>query len=411
MTALIEQLLQQRIGMDIRSVGQQSLQRVLSGELQKFACNLSSYQQQLPQSDAMWTSLVEAIVVPETWFFRYPESFRLVAELASHLLNKQDGTKLSLLCLPCSTGEEPYSLAITLMQQGYQPHQFQIDALDINTKVLAQAKQGSFRDYSFRGCPAGLKERYFTARDGLYQIHPEIRKTVNFRYGNLLDPASLPPKKYHLVFCRNLLIYFDQDTQQAAVRQLRQLMLSTAYLFSGPAETGAFVKAGMVSLTQRDSFAFADPQKQTQLEPAKSTKATTVSAAALKTPKMSPAKPAGQTGRPSSTRVLPQAAPVKKNTSLLDDIERQANQGQLTQALALCQQALIELGPSAQLFYLWGLLSDSLNQKGNAEIYYRKTLYIEPLHAQALKQLAALLRAQNDYAAAERFEQRLNPRK
>ncbi|WP_337841825.1 protein-glutamate O-methyltransferase CheR [Rheinheimera sp.] len=411
MTVLIEQLLQQRIGMDIRSVGRQTLQRVLSAELQKFSCNLADYQHQLPVSEPMWTSLVEAMVVPETWFFRYPESFRLVAELASHLLTRQSSARLAVLCLPCSTGEEPYSLAITLMQQGYQPNQFQIDALDINTKVLAQAEQGLFRDYSFRGCPAGLKERYFTARGGQYQIHPDLRQSVSFRYGNLLDSSTLPQKKYHLVFCRNLLIYFDQNTQQSAVRQLRQLMLPDGYLFSGPAETGAFLKAGMTSLTQRDSFAFANPQEKNRQTAVAKPLLVAVSGSALNKSTRTVAKPAGHRQKPGRTEVLPQAVPVKKNTGLLEDIEQQANQGQLTQALALCQQALTELGPSARLFYVWGLLSDSLDQKGNAEMYYRKALYIEPLHTQALKQLTALLRAQNDHAAAERFEQRLTPRK
>jgi chemotaxis protein methyltransferase WspC len=117
------------------------------------------------------------------------------------------------------------------------------------------------------------------------------------------------------------------------------------------------------------------------------------------------------TPKATATRIikpLQQTVTVgKSKENLLQRIEQLSNAGQLDEALDLCQQALSEVGPDAELFYLWGLLLDSMGQQSNAEKYYRKALYMDPLHAAALKQLAALLRAQGHTAAAMLLEQRI----
>lgn len=409
MTAFIEQLLYQRIGMDVHSIGRKTFERVLSQQLQKHHCSADEYALLLLQSPEIWTALVEAIVIPETWFFRYPESFRLFEELVKPQMMAMPGRQpLKILCLPCSTGEEAYSIAMTLFACGFNNTQFCIDALDINNKVLEQARQGFFRSYSFRGQSQTLFSRYFQVNEGGYQLHPDVVSSVNFRYGNLFDVSTLPAKNYDFVFCRNLLIYFDNKNQQVAISQLQKLLSHDGYLFSGPAEAGAFVRSGMSPLGRRDSFAFRHmPQKQS-LKVASTLPAPSVpknKTSPLKRKKTALALSNSENKTVKSARV--QLTPVNDGTGQLSRIEQLANAGQLATALKLCEQLLQELGPSAQLFYLWGLVSDGMEQQRNAELYYRKALYLEPMHAAALRQLAALLHAQGQTGAAALIEQRM----
>lgn len=413
MSAFIENMLYQKIGMDIKSVGQQVFQRVLLQQLQKYQCDLMQYSVLLQQSDEIWTSLVEAIVVPETWFFRYPESFSLFEELVKHQLNSNP-TKpvLNILCLPCSSGEEAYSIAITLLRSGYSAQQFSIDAIDINTQVLEQAQAGVFRPYSFRTHNLPFINQFFETTEASYLLRQDVRDCVKFRYGNLFEAATLPAKNYDFIFCRNLLIYFDQKTQQLAIQQLRKLLKKEGFLFSGPAEASVFAKSGMIPMARRECFAFS---QASQHEPSKITKLTFAPAVLKdksKKPGLTmPAVALKQTLTPKiNITTLGQAVVPKKSErkhDLLQRIDELANSGQLHAALELCQAALSDIGPSAQLFYVWGLLFDSMGYKGNAEIYYRKVLYLEPMHSAALRQLAALLHSQGQTAAAALIEQRM----
>lgn len=420
MSAFIEKLLYEKIGMDIQSIGQRNFQRVLTQQLQKFDCDLAHYTLLLQQSEQIWLSLVEAIVIPETWFFRYPESFSLLEELVRR--RQQGGlgqSKLHILCLPCSTGEEAYSIAITLLKCGLTAEQFCIDAIDINSQVLQQAQAGLFRQYSFRSNNFEAIEAFFQHSAAQYQLKQEVIACVNLRYGNLFEPATLPTKHYDMVFCRNLLIYFDQKTQNIAVAQLKKMLSKEGVLFSGPAEVGAFTRACMTQLARRDCFAFTHSVVKTAASRplvaaglpvnAGLDKATGRSSKAAVTAKLPRVVRAANTAgpKPSPVRVVPAHA----GKDILHRIEQYSNAGKLDDALGLCQQALSEQGPSAQLFYLWGLLSDSLGNKNNAELYYRKALYLQPLHGAALRQLAALLHAQGHAAAAALLEQRIKANK
>lgn len=418
MTTAIEKLLSQKIGMDVKSVGQQSFQRVLSQQLKKFGCTLEQYLALLQQSNEAWVSLVEAMVIPETWFFRYPESFNLLGELVDR--RQQTNLKpaqLQILCLPCSSGEEAYSIAISLLKYGLSAEQFCIDAIDINSQVLQQAQAGIFKQYSFRSNNLPDIQQFFIQTESSYQLKPEVLACVNLKLGNIFDSATLPVKTYDFIFCRNLLIYFDQDKQNVAVNQLKKLLSADGFLFSGPAEAGAFARSGMSQLTRRDCFAFANASKiQPVALPQKTS--TTRSTPSLLKAKLFATKNNNELADKNRSIIktpiksIPlsshQPTPVSiSQTDLMQSIEQLSNAGQLQQAFDLCNQALNEFGPSAQLFYLWALLFDSMGNHTKADIYYRKVLYLEPLHTAALKQLAALLHSQGQVAAAKLLEQRI----
>ncbi|RVU40578.1 protein-glutamate O-methyltransferase CheR [Rheinheimera riviphila] len=444
MNELISQLLYQRIGFDIQSVGSSMLDRVVQQQMQKFQCSAEQYLQGVQQSTDLWLSLVEAMMVPETWFYRYPKSFALMAELVAELLKEQlksadPATPIRILSLPCSSGEEAYSIAIYLLNAGVAPQQFVIDAIDINRQVLEQAAIGLYRENSFRETDTGLRDRYFdSSAKGCYQLKPGVRALVRFNYGNLFAAGALGNTSYDLIFCRNLLIYFDTATQIKAVSLLRQVLKSTGYLFSGPAEAGVFSRAGMQSLAKAECFAYAN----TQLPPApasiakkstllnnkplgstlgsnnlasknvasKNMPGSVKTAAGSTLPRQAIAgksqRPAVKINDPTKT-VDNQQAKVTNAANMLATIEQLANQGFLAEALQCCAAGYEQAGPSAELFYWWGLIYDSNRDSANAEKYYRKSLYYDPLHSRTIAQLSRLLKAKGDVAAAALIEQRL----
>lgn len=182
--------------------------------------------------------MIEAVIVPETWFFRYPESFATLARLAvKRLAEIKHLRALRILSLPCSTGEEPYSIAMALLDAGLGAHQFKVDGMDVSPLSVARAKEARYGRNSFRGADLGFRERHFDAEDEGYRLSERVREQVRLQVGNLLDPALLANEApYDFVFCRNLLIYFDQPTQQQVFEVLKRLTHQDGVLFIGPAE-------------------------------------------------------------------------------------------------------------------------------------------------------------------------------
>src|SRR5947207_486084 len=207
----IRALLQERMGLDPLSLGPELIDRAVSDRM--VACSVTDtceYEERLRKPDEL-QALIDAVIVPETWFFRDGEPFRL---LQQHALNKwwpqHPGGKLRALSIPCSTGEEPYSIAMALMDGGLSPISFSFAGVDISTRSLEKAKAALYNYNSFRGAELSFRERYFKKTGAEYQLDATVCQAVNFIHGNLLDPLFLADRDpYDVVFCRNLLIYFD----------------------------------------------------------------------------------------------------------------------------------------------------------------------------------------------------------
>ncbi|GLO13865.1 chemotaxis protein CheR [Pseudomonas putida] len=405
--------LRERIGLDVESVGAPMVERALRQRcVAVSAIDLDDYWLRLQQSADEQQALIEAVIVPETWFFRYPESFTALASLAHKRLAELAGARpLRLLSLPCSTGEEPYSLAMALLDAGIAPGAFLIDGMDISPNSVAKAGQAEYGRNAFRGSDLGFRERYFVALDEGHRLHERVQQQVSLQVGNVLDPAlASRDGLYDFVFCRNLLIYFDVPTQQRVFEVLKRLLHPQGVLFIGPAEGSLLARLGMRPLGIPQSFAYVRHE---------------AGSAPLA---MAPAQPARRTLPPLATagyvppgappprplRVLPLAAkpaPAREHarddaSELLASIARLANAGASEQARAECQRYLGQYAPSAQVYYWLGLLSDTDGDAQQALTHYRKALYLEPQHPEALVHLAALLAAQGDQAGARRLQER-----
>ena len=401
--------LQDRIGLDVASVGEQMVERALRQRCAALAAHdLDDYWLRLQQSAQEQQALIEAVIVPETWFFRYPESFTALLDLARKRLAGQGSTRpLRILSLPCSTGEEPYSIAMALLDGGVPAQAFRVDAMDISPNSIARAERALYGRNSFRGSHQDFVPRHFSeGEEGGQQLDERVRRQVQFQVGNVLDPALLAREgSYDFVFCRNLLIYFDLATQQRVFEVLKNLTQADGVLFIGPAEGSLLARLGMRPLGIAQSFAYVRQEPQAVVPPRK--------AAAL------PVAPPAPAPRPAATAPLPRRsitppAPARslapsrsaQADELLARIATLANGGNSAEARAECQRYLQQFEPSAQVFYWLGLLSDVAGDAGEAVSQYRKALYLEPQHHEALVHLAMLLDAQGDAAGARRLRER-----
>ena len=194
-----------------------------------------------PSNEPLVTEVAEAMTTNESFFFRDKlpfEHFRetimpaLLAARASH-------RRIRIWCAAASTGQEPYSLAICLKEMGEQiaGRQIEIVATEFSTQVLEKAKSGIFSQFEVqRGLPIQLLIKYFSQVGDAWQINPDVRAMVQFRPFNLLHEFThLGP--FDLVFCRNVLIYFDQPTKTVVLDRLSRQMAPDGYLYLGGAET------------------------------------------------------------------------------------------------------------------------------------------------------------------------------
>jgi chemotaxis protein methyltransferase CheR len=186
--------------------------------------------------------LINLVVVPETYFFRDYPQLKLFAEavLPTVTAEKSKNRNLSLLSAGCSTGDEPYTLAIILreMLDNVDEWNIRIDAVDINGNVLQKALDGVYTSRSLRETPYLYRNMYFTKEDDSYIISPHIREMVTFRRVNLFNKAQMSVLfRYDVVFCRNVLIYFDHASAGKVMESLYEMMNPGAFIFLGSAES------------------------------------------------------------------------------------------------------------------------------------------------------------------------------
>ena len=183
------------------------------------------------------------LTVNETYFFREPVHLRLFSErlIPQMLSTKAEQEKIRILSAGCSTGEEPYSLAIILHQKygADAPKFFSITAADIDTQAIRKAREGIYTARAFRTAGAGLKTSYFTdLGNGRFQIHENIRSRVSFHTLNLLSvPYPEPLRANDIVFYRNVSIYFDSTARRKIFRNLADILKPGGYLIVSSTET------------------------------------------------------------------------------------------------------------------------------------------------------------------------------
>jgi chemotaxis protein methyltransferase CheR len=189
--------------------------------------------------------LLDVVSTNKTDFFREPEHFEFLVEKAipDLVARNQSGRPLLIWSAGCSTGEEPYTLAMMLKEcvEDHPGFRFRILATDISTTVLAQAERGVYRSEVVGPVPPDLRRRYFMrSRDrdsNVLRVVPELRELVEFRRLNFMDADFGLSQKADVIFCRNVIIYFDRATQERIVQKLARQLVPGGYAFVGHSET------------------------------------------------------------------------------------------------------------------------------------------------------------------------------
>lgn len=186
--------------------------------------------------------LAEQLTVTETFFFRNPDQFRAFIDVA--VLGRtgaRAGRRLRVLSAGCASGEEPYSLAIALIEAipDLDRWDVRIHAVDVNRAALAKAERARYSAWSLRGTPDALKARYFRREGRDYVLDPTVRELVEFEERNLAGSSPLiwSARGLDAIFCRNMLMYFTPHVMRRLVERMRDALAPGGYLFLGHAET------------------------------------------------------------------------------------------------------------------------------------------------------------------------------
>jgi chemotaxis protein methyltransferase WspC len=340
-----------------------------------------------PEFDA----LLELLVVPESWMLRDPAVFLHALRFVQRRLLAQPDRQLRILSLPCAGGEEPYSMALLLADAGVTPAQCRIDAVDLSRTAIERARQGRYTNNAFRGADLAFRARWFTLEDDRYAIAPGLRDYVCFSQGNLFALlGNVAGRRYDLVFCRNLLIYFDADACARAASALAALLAEDGELLSGYAEAPTLCTHGFGTTSLRTPFALARNVPALRWRPTSPLPPRPVPAAGAGPRRSAMAPPAAPDATPATGAIA----------ALLAQARRDADAGRVAQATAACEALLRDAPTCAEAYYLLGLLNECGSRDLAAQSHWRRCLYLDPAHYDALCGLALLHERRGDAAMA-----------
>lgn len=199
--------------------------------------SFSDYLQLVETNNSEWEAFVNSLTTNLTAFFREDYHFPILAEL----LKRKAGRNIRIWCSAASTGEEPYSIAMTVLETlGAEAARVEIVATDIDTSVLAKAEAGVYTEDRIERMDPRYKKYFLRgsgARAGMVRIKPAVQQLVSFRQLNLLAPDWPVDGSYDVLFCRNVLIYFDKETQRRVLERFIPLMTRDGLLFIGHSES------------------------------------------------------------------------------------------------------------------------------------------------------------------------------
>lgn len=391
-------------------------------------------------------ALARCLTVPETHFFRSPETFAMLQkQLLPELIEARRTTtrRLRIWSAGCATGPEPFSLAILLSRllPDLADWDVRILATDINPQGFATASAGEYTQWAFRGTPAWVMSGYFTkTRDGRHKLSPAIRELVEFRYLNLVEDPF--PTDCDLILCRNVIMYFSRETAVHVADKLRMALREGGYLLVTASETGRDIQGSLSSLTLGGEIVYrrtppepkaaAIPPTQAAPVPGRDGRAKTSAARSPRSTRTGKGQPPKRQVTPPKRErsatpqpergdlrlerrayardpqpVAPPAASAAAKAAA-DEARKLADRGRLDEALTRCTDALAceKLNPS--LYYLKASILQELGRSEEAEQALQSTLFLDGDFALARVMLGAIARSQDRSGeAAKHFREAL----
>ncbi|KAA0548806.1 protein-glutamate O-methyltransferase CheR [Bacillus sp. BGMRC 2118] len=218
-----------------------SLENKTKARLEFLKQSPADYCEYLQSNPSEWKTLIELITINETYFYREEHQLlQLKENILPFLKQHVKHRPIRIWSAACSTGEEPYTLGMIVKETGlFSDGEVEIVATDINQKVLDKAMSGMYfkNSLSFRRIPGSYLSQYFQEKQDHYEVDPSIKKMISFQNVNLLDPKIIGTLgQFDVIFCRNVLIYFDMDTIKKVIDTFYQRLRPDTYLFLGHAE-------------------------------------------------------------------------------------------------------------------------------------------------------------------------------
>ncbi len=361
--------------------------------------------------------LASHLTVHETYFWREPQVFDALTEhILPELIRSRQGIGriLRIWSAGCSTGEEPYSIAIALRRAIPEIKDWHITILatDINPRMVRRALVGVYGEWSFRNAPQWLKEGYFRQKkSGKYEISPDIRKMVKFGYLNLAEDIYPSPlnntNAMDVVFCRNVLMYFTTKRAEKVVKCFHQSLVDEGWLIVSSSELSQQMFSGMTSVYYPGAIVYRKSDKEyvrPEIFHITSTAAQNVPffrsiALAVETP-----EPQFQLNTDSREQISENTFSsnieiaesqnvisheireeiISENhdemTPCIDaqTVRELANRGKLTEALAACEVAIAADKLDARLYYLRATILQEQNSEEDAIVSLKHALYLDP---------------------------------
>ena len=306
-----------------------------------------------PDGEKEFRKLLNLITVNETWFFRDRAQFEALKRyvLPEIIGRRKDSRTIRIWSAGCSTGEEPYSIAMVVRDALPDLGRWKVEILgtDVSERALEDARNGVYRPRSLRELDEGYK-RYFEEREGLFYLSEEVKKMVRFEYFNLIsEPYPLDRMKgWDIIFCRNVTIYFKLESTKRVIHNFYRSLDDQGYLFVGYSENLRFLTDEFRSVWLGDAWVY---RKREIVEPAK-----------VERPKPKP-----------------RFKEIEKSPDeLLRTAEVLADTGKHEEALRLCGEALRRDPAYADAHFLMGLIYRAMGELGRASKEFREVVLLRP---------------------------------
>jgi chemotaxis protein methyltransferase WspC len=388
MLSVVADLLERKIGLSVECIGEDAIRSAVTRHMRGRKISEQARYIESLRSQEFIEELIELAVVPETWFFRDRKSFEFLGGYvrSQGLAAKRSGN-LRLLSMPCSTGEEPYTIVMALLDAGFPLERIQVDAIDVSAKALEIAKEGLYGWSSFRGNDLSFQQRYFRPSGDYFRILESVRGRVRFLKGNVVGREDVCVfGQYDIIFCRNLVIYLAQWARRKIMDVIDRLLAPEGLLFIGHTETMAFEGCGFRKDVSPGVFVCRRAQdRETSRVQGTSERIgkSGDTALALKTVRVAP--PQINHSPPPAPGPSLESAQTPYQCAL-----GLADQGNLVEASRVCLDALgkdpMHLGAN----FLMGLILMEMRHEEEAVKYFEKVIYLNPGHDQALDYVALI---------------------
>ena len=350
-------------------------------------------------------ALLEELLVGETWFFREPAAFSLLAEW---LQRHRGQAPLRILTLPCATGEEAWSIAAVLKSIGFGPDEVQVDAMDIHAAAIETARRGLYPARRLRLCGQEPWYSWLTPKDGLITIDSDLKALVTFMTVNATDrDAMLQCRPYDVIFCRNMLIYMHSRARFTVLQTLLMRLQPEGLLFLGHAEQPS-PELDLMRASREGAFAWKRSPKAA-LQPSSPLDKRLRVVPKVKRPAPLMARARGRNSVSTSTTPQVSLAPkeIFEEHVLWKEALALADQGRLKEAYERVGPLELQHGMNPDLQCFAGVLLGALGQSSEAMARFRRALYLNPQHSESLLHLLLLLEEKGEHEAAERLKSRL----